>query len=524
MVSIVSKISPAIKWILNGFDRIVFKGGFQAFWHEANVPVWLERRGVLNKEFKDWMKAQSQQIVERAEALALSRTGHPIVRFLARDRKEEVARRHQRERGIGAGLFGVYWALENCRSFRATFDPNRSRPAIRQIPTKCKHLYFYADDPVFGLMSVRLQTWFPYAIQIQLNGRQWLRRSLEKEGVDHLRRGNKFLFIEDWDRAQALLDEQLRCLWVEVLNRFAADFFPDKKTIIGAEPEYYWTLWQSEWATDLIFENPGALDAIGQDLMRHAFLIATPERVFRYLDRPLTRREKIDLRCADAVQSNILKFSDDHTSGYRVRHYAGRNSVKLYTEQNILRVETTINHPGAFKIHRHKQGEPSEGPKTLRPMRKGVADTAARAAVSQEVNNRVIEDLSTFRDDQPLSELFDIVCRRKKVRGRRVRALDPTGKDRALLRALDDPAWALTGVSNRSIREHLSASGETGGRDRKQLSGYVSRQIRLLRDHGILRKLPKKNSYHLTSRGRKLITTLNMLYNASIKELMENAA
>ena len=157
-------------------------------------------------------------------------------------------------------------------------------------------------------------------------------------------------------------------------------------------------------------------------------------------------------------------------------------------------------------------------------MRKGVADTAARAAISQEVNNRVIEDLATFRDDQPLSELFDIVCRRKKVRGRRVRALDPTGKDRALLRALDDPAVALTGVSNRSIREQLRASGETGGRNEKQLSSYVSRQIRLLRDHGILRKLPKKNSYHLTPRGRKLITTLNMLYNASIKELMEKAA
>ena len=201
MLSIVSKISPAIKWVLNGFDRIVFKGAFQAFWHEANVPVWLERRGVLNKEFKVWMKAQSQQIVERAEALALSRTGHPVLRFQARDRKEEVARRHQRERGIGAGLLGVYWALENCQTFRATFDPHRPRPAIRQIPTKCKHLYFYADDPVFGLMSVRLQTWFPYAIQIQLNGRQWLRRSLEKESVEHLRRGNKFLFIEDWERA-----------------------------------------------------------------------------------------------------------------------------------------------------------------------------------------------------------------------------------------------------------------------------------------------------------------------------------
>ena len=157
-------------------------------------------------------------------------------------------------------------------------------------------------------------------------------------------------------------------------------------------------------------------------------------------------------------------------------------------------------------------------------MRKSVADAAARVTVSQEVNNRMIEDLSTFRDEAPLCELLDIVCRRTTVKGRRVRALDPTGKDRAILTSLSDPSLALSGINNRLIRDHLISSGATGGRSPKQLSSHVSRQIRLLRDHGLLRKLPRQNRYHLTSRSRKLITSINVVYNASIAELMDKAA
>ena len=523
-MNFIAKISPAIKRVLHGFDRIVFKGSFLPLWIEENVGWWLERKHVLNKDFKPWMLDQTKTIVQRAETRAISETGQGVVRLRAADRKEKVAHEHQIERERDSGLIGVYSAIENCQSYRATFAPGATRPAIRKFPTKCKHLYYYFDHPVFGFMSVRLQTWFPYPIQLQLNGREWLRRSLDQEEIGYIRRGNKFFHIDDWDRAQKILDQQVHFLWPEILNGIAQDVFPDKNEIIGPDLDYYWTLWQSEWASDLIFDNVKTPEAIGESLIKHAFMIAKPERVFRYLDRPLTNSGKIDRRCKDEVCSKIIKFSDEHSSGYRVRHYAGKNSVKIYSERNVLRVETTINNPGAFKIHRHKQGESTESVKTRLPMRKSVADTAARVQVSQEVNNRVLEDLSTFTDEEPLSELFDAVCSSKRVKQRRARALDPTGKDRAILQVLSDPAFDLSGISNRLIRDSLTASGATGGRDPKKLSGYVSRQIRLLRDHGILRKLPRQNRYHLSSLGRKLIMSMNTVYNASIKELMENAA
>ncbi len=434
-----------------------------------------------------------------------------------------MAHSHQKQRGIQSGLIGVYSAVESCKTFKATFAAGADRPALRKNPTKCKHLYFYFDHQVFGFMSVRLQTWFPYDIQFQLNGREWLRRSLEQESIEFVRQGNKFLAMEDWDRAQALLNEQVHCLWPQTLDSIAQVVFPDRKTIIGPD-DYYWTLWQSEWATDMVFDDIRVLDDMGQMLIKHAFMIGTPERVFRYLDRPLSRRGKIDLRCKDDVLSTIIKYSGESSSGYRIRHHAGRNSVKIYTEQNVTRIETTINDPGKFKIYRHKQHGPSDCPKELLPMRKGVADVAPRAVVSQEVNDRVMADLATMENDQPLSEILKTVCPGKKVKNRRVRSLDVTGKDRPILSVLSDPAFDVSGISNQLLREGLVASGEGSGKSQKQISGYVSRQIRLLRDHGILRKQPNQHRYHLTDQGRNITTAVNAIYNASIKELMKVAA
>ena len=65
----------------------------------------------------------------------------------------------------------------------------------------------------------------------------------------------------------------------------------------------------------------------------------------------------------------------DFNDGIRLRHWVDQNSVKIYNEQNNLRVETTINNPGKFKVFHHKQGQDKNEPKQRLPMRKGVMDT-----------------------------------------------------------------------------------------------------------------------------------------------------
>ncbi len=252
-------------------------------------------------------------------------------------------------------------------------------------------------------MNIRLQTWFPYHIQICLNGREWLRRGLERKGVDFSVHGNKFLQIANYEEGQKLLDEQLNTRFTELLDGFSKRIFPGMEDILGPYLSYYWTLWQSEWATDLIFDTPDSLKSIMDSLLRHAHIIGTSRRVLRYLDRPVTKSGKPYASSNDSVMTRITGFHD----GLRLRHWVDMNSVKKYNEQNVLRIETTINDPAKFKVYRHKQGQNQDEPKQRLPMRKGVMDTPLRAFVSQEVNNRFMDDLTIFEEKSPVREIID---------------------------------------------------------------------------------------------------------------------
>jgi hypothetical protein len=267
-------------------------------------------------------------------------------------------------------------------------------------------------------------------------------------------------------------------------------------------------------------DTPAELTATMASLLRHAVITGNSTRILRYLDRPLTKAGKPDGRSNNDVMSRILDFHE----GVRVRHWVDHNSVKIYNEQNVLRFETTINMPKMFQVYRRAQGEPSSAVKRLRPMRKGVADISLRARVSQEINDRLMDEISAFADQTPLKDLLAPYVRGRIQQGRRVRALDISGKDRELLQAISDSVFPVSGITNAALRKKLCSTPWGGGRTEKQLSARVSRHLRLLRDHGLIRKLPNRHRYQLTDKGRQLTTALNSMLATSTEQLLAMAA
>ena len=521
MKEFIKRFSGLIKGTLSGFDRIVFKGLVLPLMSSTEVMSFCRSRGILNKDYKKWMHAQTAGLIEHAEKYARNTCGHGIEHISSwRVRKEELAHKRQEMESINEGLVGVWSCLEGGASYRAVYCPQSGYPQLQNYQTRCKHLYFYFDNKDFGFMNIRLQTWFPYHIQICMNGREWLRRSLEKNGIDFMAKGNKFLHIADYKQAQLLMDEQLDARFVELLQGFLPTVFPMMQEILGPYLSYYWTLWQSEWATDLIFDTPASLEAIMKSLLLHAHITGTSSQVLRYLDRPVTKSGRPYANSMDSVMTRVSGFND----GYRLRHWVDKNSVKIYNEQNVLRVETTINDPGKFKVFRNKQGQDEKEPKQRRPMRKGVMDTPLRASVSQDVNNRFLNDLATLKDKTPVCDIMSGLTTHLMKNGRRFRGLDPVGKDQELILSLSDPACFIPGFTNKMLREQLTKSLFGKGRTEKQLSAKISRHLRLLRVHGIIRKLPNQNRYQVSLKGARLIKLLSAMLAASIEELMEKAA
>ena len=519
MTTLYKRFGSFVKGVLSGFDRIVFKGSIRPLMYEESVVGFLRRRKILNKDYKSWMRVQSNRIAEDAESLVHEECGGKVEPILySKTKKEGLARRRQEALSLTEGLIGIWSATELCNSYRAFFAKGQSRPVIRRNKTKCKHLYYYLDHQDYGLMHIRLQTWFPFNIQVAMNGREWLRRGLEREGIGFDVHQNKFLHIDDMNQAQRLLDAQLDVNWPDLLNGFLPIAFPSMTSILGPDLSYYWTLWQSEWATDHLFASPQALSSVASQLLQHALVTGTYERVLRYMDRPFTKAGEPYASNRNDVSSRPLIYQD----GVRVKHWVDTNSVKAYTEQNNLRVETTMNAPGMFKVYRHKEGDPEDAPKERRPMRKGVADIPLRAKISQQINDKVIKQLDTCQMETPLEETFEGICRRMICKGRAYRALAPIGKDRELLLAIGDPAFAVSGITNRKLRQNLKFT--VAGLSQKQAAAKLSRLLRLLRQHGLIAKYPKQRRYRLTVRGMKITTSLAVALHSSTKRLMEIAA
>jgi len=521
MQKLIARFGKAVKGVLTGFDRMVFKGTILPLAHEDGAMSFLGWRGVLNRDYKKWMLAQTDALVKAIDHHARQQTGRPIIHLNSwQADKEKLARQRQEQTGIESGLIGVWSCLESCWSYRAHYCADKGYPQLGRYTTQCKHLYLYLDHEQYGWMNVRLQTWFPYHIQIALNGREWLRRRLETRQVGFLRQGNKFLHIDDYALAQSCLYQQLDRQWPRLLDSFLATAFPTMNQTLGPYLSYYWTLWQSEWATDLIMDTPAELTETMASILRHAWITGNSPNVLRYLSRPLTSAGKPYSASNNEVQSRVLDFHD----GVRVRHWVDHNSVKVYNEQNVLRVEATINQPYMFKVYRLAQGQHRDGRKKLRPLRKGVADIPLRSQVSQEINNRLMDELSTFTDKTPLSDLLDPHVSSCTRNGRHVRSLDISGKDRQLLQAISDASFTVSGITNVTLRQKLASTSWGAGRTDKQLSARVTRHLRLLRDHGLIRKVANRHRYHLTEKGRQLTTALRAMLSVSTEQLLQMAA
>ena len=520
MDTLLSKFDSIVNGVIEGFDRIVFKGMFRSITHAEGMELFLSSRNVLNKDFKDYVMKQSKLIVQSAEEISQSRCGSKVFYLpSSKNRKEAIAHERQKETGIKEGLIGVWSCVEACGTFKSTFNPHSTFPSLDRVQSRCKQLYYYFDDPTYGFMNVRLQTWAPYDIQIAMNGREWLRRSLDANNIGYVIDGNKFLHIDDYKLAQELLYSQREADYAGILNGFLPSVFPLMSEVVP-NLSYYWTVWQSEMARDYIFRSTDDLNPLMDDILLHAMITGTGERILKYFGRPV----KPDGQPHPNANPEILSKANQWVDGGRVRHRCDNNSVKVYNQHNVLRLEMTMNDPKKFKIHRHSEKQNHSEPKKFMEMRKGIADINLRAAVSSSILDRFADNLAAVENKATLGELLDPVSSPRIDRNKKYRALDVFGKDWDLFRVISDPAFNVSHVTNKTLQKMLIGSAWAKGLSGEQLSARITRHLKLLREHGIIKKLPNQRKYSLTNKGRELAVASTSAHAASVVDLLRSAA
>ena len=349
-------------------------------------------------------------------------------------------------------------------------------------------------------MHARIQTWLPFGIQICINGREWLARMLDQAGLRYRRRENCFVGLGDVERAQRLMDRQLELAWPAALDRIARAINPAHGRMFeGFLADYYWSVYQSEWATDVMFRNSSALAAIYPALVQHGIQSFSSPDVMRFLGG----------KVHGAFQGEIVSDFKNRPEGVRIKHRVGHNSVKLYDKQgSVLRVETTINDPHGFKVFRPIEGRP-QNQLAWRLMRKGIADLHRRTRVSQASNERYLDALASVDTSTPVGELVAELCRPAQWRDKRVRALRPWAQDdMRLFRAVTRGEFNVNGFRNRDLQALLYDHPVESPEEQRRRSSKVTRLLRMLRAHGLIKKVAHTHRYILTAKGRQILPAI----------------
>jgi hypothetical protein len=485
------------------------------------MMAYLFAMKVLLKDFGDHVQKASDQL-KRASLLVVEAAGRPTIYLpSSQTKKEPMARRIAAEDKITQGPICTLRSLEPCWSYEIYKNRETKKLELQPRMRKCLHLYHYFIHPVFGFMSARIQPWFPFSIQICMNGREWLARQMDTIKLGYQRRENCFVWLEDIIQAQKLMDAQLTVAWPELLQQIARRLNPTHEQMFANFPvDYYWSVYQSEWATDIMFKNPAALAAIYPALIHHGITTFSCADVMRFLGHKVSPSGNVDSRFRGEIISDLKRRPE----GVRLKHYVGQNSLKLYDKQgSVLRPECTINDPKSFKVYRTREGDP-DGEKDWRTLRKGIADLHRRAEISQAANERYLEAMAQVADKKPLKEMAEELCKPASLAGRRVRALNPLSADDAkLLQSINRGEFCLGGFRNRDLRT-LIFGGTTSKEEQNRQSSAITRKLRLLRAHGLIKKVTKTHRYMVTTKGRQAITALVTARETNTAELMKIAA
>lgn len=497
--------------VLSGFDRVLFRGTLRSLSYLQGMDKFLGSQGVLYKDFGAFAERLSEQVKAQAEAIAQHHQ-RPL-RYLesAQQSKEEIARAIMEKDGIREGLVCVLTCVEPCQSYSLRKDKDRKLLHLVKGPRKCLHVYYYFADREFGLMHVRVQTWLPFPIQVCLNGREYLARQLDKAKIGYDKRDNCFVRIDDLKRAQKNLDRLVQRKWPKYLKTLARRVNPLLLPQSGLSlRDYYWTWRQGEYATDLLFRDAASLQAIYPRLVRHALTMFSCRDLLRFLGRRVNSR-----------------FSGEETTTYRersegvcVKHWVEENSLKMYDKQgSVLRIETTINNPRRFKVYRWATRHGKRHQAWL-PMRKAVTDLPWLVGICQAANQRYLEALADVEVTQTVHEVLDPVSKRIKRDGRAYRGLRPvTAEEAALFACLLKGGHRLQGFRNADVRQVLCPQLPRDAAERRAACARASRYLRLIRAHGLIRKVPRTHYYRLTCQGTQLMATALKCRETSVASL-----
>jgi hypothetical protein len=413
----------------------------------------------------------------------------PVVQFRKGQRKDDVAAGYLRRFDKTEGVLFLGKAQEKTPVFRT--ERRRSEktggtyPWLVPSTAMVNHFYVYCVDRDFGPFFLKFSTYFPYNAKLCLNGHEYAKRQLMQKGIGFEALDNGVLRCDDPKRLQAIC-EGLSAEKIDALLRKWLRKLPHPFTAADRRAGYRYeiSILQAEFSLTQVLDRPVTGRVFFEGVIRENLDIGRPSQVQLIFDRKVSRRTPGRFRTRVITEGVVPSLYIDYKNT-RIKQY--------HKEGRALRTETTINNTRDFSIGKRLKNLP------------------ALRQIGFRANRRLLDVQKISHDCSIGEDAFNQVVRSIEVDGQRASALrfgDP--RVQALFAVLAVFSLQLQGFTNTELRALLAPM--LGLDPATYPAGRMTYDLRRLRLHGIIERIPLSHRYRLTAAGLRIALFFSRTY------------
>jgi len=495
MELLTERYKDKIKGKLSCYDRIVITGTLPVISNARELTSLLYRRGVRIFDYPKFAEPFKEKL--RETAIQLAADNNIEIEYIRKGnvRKEDIIAKIISRRGAHPGMVHIVSAMEGCNTYKPWHDKSTHKTFLKYDQSKCLTYYYYFIDEHLGLCYVRVPTWLPFKLQIFFNGHAWLGNELKKRNIDFEMLDNAFIHIADWKKAQSIADgfniEKLH----KKLDAFAEKFCPVYKDF---DQVYHWSIMQAEYSTDIVFKKQTDLQLLYGQLIEKAIHTVKPENIITFFGKKNPQQHS----------SEIGNNYNIRLEGSRIKHSMGKSSIKMYDMYDkfghILRIETTVNDVTFFHHYRevrHKDGTASQ---KMAHMKKNIYSLKPLLEILLAANTRYLEFISAIEDNSIGHKKLEKATKTIEVDNRNYKGFNFFDKEhKAILTILARGEFNIYGFRSKHLKKHLDSFS----------ANKITRLLKNLKLHGIIKKIGKSYKYYLSGFGKEIITCANKVIN-----------
>ncbi|HAO52058.1 TPA: MarR family transcriptional regulator [Candidatus Magasanikbacteria bacterium] len=468
------------------YDRVNINATAGTFGYADGMTQFFYANKFKIFDFHNVFTPVTEKIIKNAEKIEAE--NNLKIEYISKTksfRKDDKIAEIVKNRGSHEGIVHIFSQQETYNTYTPWHDKNTHKTYFKNDTGKGLVYYFYFIDRLLGLCFIKVPTKAPFKVVVYYNGHNWLEQKMINKNIPFKKQDNAFLSIENFEEAQKICNSIRIPDLHQALNILVKRFCPLPE---DWNLDFNFTISQVEYALDIVFKDKDILKHLYENIVKTAMHTITPENIANFLGK----------RFSNLFEGESGTRYNNRILGTRIKHQMGEISVKIYDKfGSVLRIEVTCLNVSKISIFRDVQKRDGTIVPKVAPAPKSIYSLYPLMSAFKNIIHRYLEYISSFDDPSDGIKKLDSVTEDVVENDRKYKGFNFFNKsDEEILLSIADGKYSIHGLTNKELRKKLTS----------KTSGQISRILKRLLLHGLIKKVRKTYRYHLTSIANKVLT------------------